>query len=113
MNNRKSGGVVSPFAEKAPQKKSRFAGKAAVKREQSGARSDYAERKQTSRFLGNGLSKTAMMFKIAMVAGHKLTVPEMNKFKEVNARSLERVYDEVLRVGDKGNALFALKFLLK
>jgi len=87
MNNRKSGGVVSPFAEKAPQKKSKFA--------------------------GNGLSKTAMMFKIAMVAGHKLTVPEMNKFKEVNARSLERVYDEVLRVGDKGNALFALKFLLK
>lgn len=41
-----------------------------------------------------------MLFKIATVAGHRLTVPEMNKFKNVNPRSLERVYDEVLRIGD-------------
>jgi len=65
-----------------------------------------------TKFAGNGLSRTAMLYKIASVAKHKLTVVEMNKFKDVNPRSLERVYDEVLRVGDKDNALFALKFLL-
>ena len=61
---------------------------------------------------GNGLSRTAMLFKIASVAKHKLTVVEMNKFKDVNPRSLERVYDEVLRVGDADNARFALKMIL-
>lgn len=66
-----------------------------------------------SPFAGNGLSRTAMIFKIATIAGHKLTVPEMNKFKEVNPRSLERVYNEVVRVGDAGNALFALRLILK
>ena len=54
-----------------------------------------------------------MLFKIALVAGHKLTVTEMNKFKDVNPRSLEQVYNEVMRVGDPGNALFALKLILK
>ena len=72
----------------------------------------FAEQKQARRFSGNGLSRTAMLFKIATVAGHKLTVPEMNKFKSVNPRSLERVYDEVLRIGDAGNAMFALRLLL-
>ena len=72
----------------------------------------FAEQKQARRFSGNGLSRTAMLFKIATVAGHKLTVPEMNKFKNVNPRSLERVYDEVLRMGDAGNAMFALRLLL-
>lgn len=66
-----------------------------------------------SPFAGNGLSRTAMIFKIATIAGHKLTVPEMNKFKEINPRSLERVYNEVVRVGDAGNALFALRLILK
>lgn len=66
-----------------------------------------------TRFAGNGLSRTAMIFKIATVAGHKLTVVEMNKIKEVKPRSLERVYDEVLRVGDQVNAQFALQLLLK
>jgi hypothetical protein len=61
---------------------------------------------------GNGLIRTAMLFKIASVAKHKLTVVEMNKFKDVNPRSLERVYDEVLRVGDADNARFALKMIL-
>ena len=64
------------------------------------------------KFAGNGLSRTAMLFKIASVAKHKLTVVEMNKFKDVNPRSLERVYDEVLRVGDACNARFALKMIL-
>lgn len=64
------------------------------------------------KFSGNGLSRTAMLFKIASVAKHKLTVVEMNKFKDVNPRSLERVYDEVLRVGDADNARFALKMIL-
>jgi hypothetical protein len=64
------------------------------------------------KFAGNGLSRTAMLFKIASVAKHKLTVVEMNKFKDVNPRNLERVYDEVLRVGDAGNARFALKMIL-
>ncbi len=66
----------------------------------------------SNRFAGNGLSRTAMIFKIAKVAGHKLTVPEMNKFKTINPRTLERVYDEVLRVGDSINAKFALQLLL-
>jgi hypothetical protein len=65
-----------------------------------------------NKFAGNGLSRTAMLYKIATVANHKLTVVEMNKFKDVNPRSLERVYDEVLRVGDAGNARFALKMIL-
>ena len=64
------------------------------------------------KFAGNGLSRTAMLYKIATVANHKLTVVEMNKFKDVNPRSLERVYDEVLRVGDADNARFALKMIL-
>lgn len=66
-----------------------------------------------SKFAGNGMSRTAMIFKMALLAGHKLTVPEMNKFKEVNPRSLERVYNEVVRVGDAGNAMFALRLILK
>lgn len=90
----------------------RFTGKAAGKREQSGTGTGKGEQKQARRFSGNGLSRTAMLFKIATVAGHKLTVPEMNKFKNVNPRSLERVYDEVLRMGDAGNAMFALRLLL-
>lgn len=66
-----------------------------------------------SPFRGNGLSRTAMLFKIATLAGHKLTVPEMNKFKNVNPRSLERVYNEVIRMGDSDNAMFALRLILK
>ena len=65
-----------------------------------------------TKFAGNGLSRTAMLYKIAALANHKLTVVEMNKFKNVNPRSLERVYDEVLRVGDADNARFALKMIL-
>jgi hypothetical protein len=64
-------------------------------------------------FLGNGLSRTAMVFKIATVAGHKLTVPEMNRIKDINPRALERVYDSVLGGVSKGDALFALKLVLK
>ena len=52
-----------------------------------------------TKFAGNGLSRTAMIFKIATVAGHKLTVPEMNKIKEVNPRNLERVYDHIVKGG--------------
>ena len=92
----------------------RFAGKAAIKRGQNGACIGSAERKQARRgFLGNGLSRTAMIFKIATLGGVKLTVPQLNKIKEVNPRSLERVYNEVLRVGDPANAQFALKLILK
>ena len=54
-----------------------------------------------------------MIFKIATIAGHKLTVPEMNRIKEANPRGLERVYDEIIRMGDPGNALFALRLILK
>lgn len=63
-------------------------------------------------FAGNGLSRTAMIYKIALVAGQKLTVPQMNRIKDVDPRSLERVYNEVLRTGDRGTALFALKLIL-
>jgi len=62
-------------------------------------------------FAGNGLSRTAMVFRIATIAGHSLTVPQLNKVKDLNPRSLERVYDEVIRVNDAGNARFALSLL--
>ena len=42
-----------------------------------------------------------------------MTPTLLNKVKDVNPRQLERVYDEVVRMGDKGNALFALKLILK
>ena len=94
--------------------KTKFAGKAAIKREQNGTRSGSAEREQARRvFLGNGLSRTAMVFKIATMGGVRLTPTLLNKIKDVDPRSLERVYDEVVRVGDKTNALFALKLILK
>lgn len=66
-----------------------------------------------SPFAGNGLSRTAMIFKIATLGGVKISVPQLNKIKDVNPRSLERVYDEVVRQGDKDNARFALSLLLK
>ena len=92
----------------------KFAGKAAIKREQNGTRSSSAEREQARRvFLGNGLSRTAMIFKISTMGGVKLSPTQLNKIKDVNPRSLERVYDEVVRVGDKANALFALRLMLK
>ena len=76
--------------------KSPFAGKAAIKREQSGARTGSAEREQARRgFLGNGLSRTAMLFRIATMAGHRLTVPELNRIRDINPRQLERTYETV------------------
>ena len=103
-----------------------FLGKAASKREQGNAGVGHAERKQARRFGGrstsgrllptgrkNGMSRTAMVFKIATVAGHKLTVPEMNRIKDINPRALERVYDSVLGGVSKGDALFALRLVLK
>ena len=69
--------------------------------------------KAASPFAGNGLSRTAMIFKIATLGGVRLTPTLLNKIKDVNPRQLERVYDEVLRTGDKGNAVFALKLILK
>ena len=106
-------------------KRSPFAGKAAIKREQGGACTSHAERErlrvgehsegmQARRFGGNGLSRTAMVFKIATVAGHRLTVPELNRIKDVNPRSLERVYDHIANGGgSSGDALFALRLILK
>ena len=92
----------------------KFAGKVASKREQDKAGIDHAEREQARRgFLGNGLSRTAMIYKIATLAGHKLTVPELNRIKNVNPRSLERVYDQVIGGGTSGDAMFALKLILK
>ena len=64
-------------------------------------------------FAGNGLSRTAMVFKIATLAEHKLTVPELNRIKDINPRALERVYDTVVGGASKGDALFALRLVLK
>jgi len=63
-------------------------------------------------FAGNGKSRTAMMFEIATIAGHKLTIPELNKIKDLNARRVEAVYNEVVSKKDSGDASFALKWLL-
>jgi hypothetical protein len=65
------------------------------------------------KFLGNGLSRTAMVFKIATLAGHKLTVPELKRIQDINPRALELVYDTVVGGGSKGDALFALRLVLK
>ena len=59
------------------------------------------------------MSRAAMLFKIATLAGPRLTIPEMNRIKEINPRQLEHVYEEVIRMGDPGNALFALRLILK
>ena len=92
----------------------KFAGKVASKREQGKAGIGHAEREQARRgFLGNGLSRTAMVFKIATLAEHKLTVPELNRIKDINPRALERVYDTVLGGVSKGDAMFALRLVLK
>jgi hypothetical protein len=91
-----------------------FAGNVASKREQGKAGIGHAEREQARRgFLGNGLSRTAMVFKIATVAGHKLTPVELNRIKDINPRALERVYDSVVGGVSKGDALFALRLVLK
>ena len=66
-----------------------------------------------TKFAGNGLSRTAMVYKIASVAGHKLTVHELNKIKDINPRSLERVYDQIIGGGTSGDAMFALRLILK
>ena len=95
-------------------KKTPFAGKAAIKRGQTKAGFQYAEREQARRIGGNGLSRTAMLFRIATMAGHRLTVPELNRIKEINPRQLERTYEAVTeREGmTKGDALFALRLIL-
>jgi hypothetical protein len=79
----------------------KFAGKDAIKKEQA-----------RRGFLGNGLSRTAMIYKIATLGGIKLTVPQLNKIKDVNPRQLESVYNEVVRMGNQGNARFALSLIL-
>lgn len=66
-----------------------------------------------TKFAGNGLSRTAMVFKIATMGGVKLSIPQLNRIKDINPRQLERVYDEVVRVGDRDNARFALTLILK
>ena len=66
-----------------------------------------------TRFAGNGLSRTAMVFKLATMAGHRLTVPELNRIKDINPRRLEGVYEEVVRMGGANNARFALGLVLK
>ena len=69
--------------------------------------------RKATKFAGNGLSRTTMIFRIATMGGVSLSVPQLNKIKDVNPRTLEKVYDEVIRMGDKGNALFALSLILK
>ena len=54
-----------------------------------------------------------MLFKIATLADHRLTIPELNRIRNINPRQLEHVYEEVVRMGDPGNALFALRLILK
>ncbi len=66
-----------------------------------------------TRFAGNGLSRTAMIYAIATKAKHILTVPEMNRIKDINPWTLEQVYNEVIQRGGVGNASFALKLMLK
>lgn len=73
-----------------------------------------AQTKTKSPFAGNGLSRTAMLFRIATMAGHRLTVPELNRIRDINPRQLERTYEAVVGgVGmTKGDAQFALRLIL-
>lgn len=89
-----------------------FTDRAVAKRTKDNARPHIDERGQRA-ILGNGLSRTAMIFKIATMANHKLTVPQLNKIKDINPRHLEHVYEEVIRMGGAGNARFALNLILK
>ena len=66
-----------------------------------------------TRFAGNGLSRTAMVFRLATMAEHTLTVPELNRIKDINPRQLESVYEEVVKMGGVNNARFALRLILK
>lgn len=70
-------------------------------------------KKTKKTFAGNGLSRTVMLFNIATLVGVKLTVPQLNKIKDINPRQLEQVYEEVMRMGDKGSAALALSLFLK
>ena len=74
-----------------------------------------AQIKTKSPFAGNGLSRTAMLFRIATMAGHRLTVPELNRIRDINPRQLERTYEAVVGGAGmtKGDALFALRLILK
>ena len=86
--------------------------------EQTKTKSSFADKAATKRatpFGGNGLSRTAMLFRIATMAGHRLTVPELNRIRDINPRQLERTYEAVVGgVGmTKGDALFALRLILK
>ena len=65
------------------------------------------------KFAGNGMSRTAMIFKIASIGGVTLTIPQMNLIKNINPRRLERVYNEVISRGDKDNARFAFNLIIK
>lgn len=65
------------------------------------------------KFAGNGMSRTAMIFKIASEGGVTLTIPQMNLIKNINPRRLERVYNEVISRGDKDNARFAFNLIIK
>lgn len=76
-------------------------------------RSNNMRREKQAKFAGNGLSKTAMIFKIATVACYELTTVELNKIKDINPRSLEGVFEEVLKFRDRDTAKFALSLLLK
>lgn len=64
-------------------------------------------------FAGNGMSRTSMMFEIATIAGHKLTIPELNRIKDLNARRVEAMYNAVIsKKNDSDNARYALSWLL-
>lgn len=66
-----------------------------------------------TKFAGNGMSRTSMIFKIASMGGVTLTIPQMNLIKNINPRRLERVYNEVINRGDKDNARFAFNLIIK
>lgn len=60
---------------------------------------------------GHGLSPTAMVFKIATIAGKTLSVRQMNSIKDINPRTLKRVYDDVVHDKDKTKADIAMQLL--
>ena len=64
-------------------------------------------------FSGNGLSRTAMVFRIATIAKHKLTVPEMNRIKDINPRDSWRAPKAFRQHIAVEMAKRALKLILK
>lgn len=65
--------------------------------------------RRKNKFPGNGLSRVAMIFQIATKAHHNLTIPELNRIKNINPKKLEDIYEMIIKdTMTSSDAKFAL-----